>query len=351
MAHLAYALGLGGVPPVAPAEGDPRVWNLMGFKLAALANPKIYNGVNTLGTPRMARAAFEISRILDRPFMISEWTTSPLVLSPDGLDQIFAFRDEDVPVGVYSMPLYGATAPLDAGSFLAQSFAELFGALFVAGILLEGRRAHLEIASVDVTGFDMRLGLGAYGTPEQLLLIGAYRQCMQRLTGSAEPTHKLLTMAKLPDVQSAAERTATALWLTLAGVQTLAGGGRISMSEVYSPAQLILDLEGAAFMDRLRRGLLWDEPGVNLDLIDRVGIGGSHLDTDELLEGFRNEIWSPDLFNRESAQKWMATPGRDVIKTALERVRTGLAQPRYVVGMDRQKEVESVFETYVNELT
>ena len=173
--------------------------------------------------------------------------------------------------------------------------------------------------------------------------MAAYRQCLAHFAGSAPAGSKLLTMGKLPDAQSAAERAMGVLFLSLAGVRAFGGGGRICMSEVCSPLQLMIDLEICRYVRRLGRGLLWRQQGVDLDLVESVGPHATYLDSEPVLSCFREEVHDADLFSRESVQAWLAAGARSVEQRARERMDSALEVPPFELDRLKTRELDRIF--------
>ena len=349
VSRLAYALGINGHAPISPSDVDPPLRDIFSFKVGAEHHPGAEPSPGAVATPIQARTAFEMCRILEKPFTLGQWTSSPLELSRDGLACLYEFLEDDVTLNIASMPLYGATAALDLGTFLAQSFAEVLGTLAVVSAIIRNRPPRIGQMVIDITGFEMRTANAVYGSPEQLLLIAAYFQCLRRLHGrDIHPQSKLLGMGKLPDAQTGAERAFSALFLSLAGARSLFGAGRISKGEVYSVGQLVIDVEICDYVSRILKGLLWRDEGLNLDLVDQVGPRGTFLTTDEVVEGFREEIWTPGLFSYERYVSWEEAGGRSIGERAVEIARQKIDSADFELDDGKRRELNSAYEAFRN---
>jgi trimethylamine--corrinoid protein Co-methyltransferase len=119
--------------------------------------------------------------------------------------------------------------------------------------------------------------------------------------------------------------------------------------------QCVLDDEilGAAF--RIVKGFEVNDETIALDLIKKVGIGGSYLGEDHTVENFRSLRWFPKLTNRSRWDKWMEAGGKDFRQKGIERAKKILAthqpeylEPKLAAELDRtavsfqEKEIENV---------
>lgn len=347
VSRLAHAFGISGDAPVSPADVAPPLRDMLAFKLGVEHHPGTDPSPGAMSTPLQARTAFEMCRVLNKSFTLGLWTSSPLELSREGLACLYELAEEDITVNIASMPLYGATTALDLGTCLAQSFAEILGTLAVVSAIVRNRPSHIGQMVIDITGFDMRAANAVYGSPEQLLLIAAYFQCLRHRHGrDIRPESKLLGMGKLPDAQTGAERALGVLFLALAGAKSFFGAGRISRGDIYSVEQFVIDVEICRYVSRIQEGLSWRDEGPDLDLVDRVGPHGTFLTTDELVGGFRQEIWSPDLFSYERYESWSANGEKSVRETALDIARRMIASSDFEIEDEKRRGLDSIYEAF-----
>jgi trimethylamine:corrinoid methyltransferase-like protein len=75
---------------------------------------------------------------------------------------------------------------------------------------------------------------------------------------------------KRPDAQAACKRTASALWQALLGVRHF-GVGQLSIDEVFSPQQAVLDREILAYVERIVEGLDLESETVDTVTLIREG--------------------------------------------------------------------------------
>jgi trimethylamine--corrinoid protein Co-methyltransferase len=111
-------------------------------------------------------------------------------------------------------------------------------------------------------------------------------------------------------------------------VSLIWGLGQLESEKTISLAQLVIDDEMIAYARHYQRGAPVTPQTVNYDLIREVGIGGSYLESDDTLTGWREHLWIPGLLNRK---------GREACPDPLEAVAARRA--RGIVDADREEKI------------
>jgi trimethylamine--corrinoid protein Co-methyltransferase len=231
----------------------------------------------------------------------------------------------------------GASTPLTLAGYLVMQTAEVLACNIMNWVLL-GR----------VSGYgggpamlDMRRGTPSQSAPETILLCLA---CMdlQRYYGDPEPIfpYALGADAKFPDVQAGVDKTLSAAVAVLAGSRVLSAGmGALCLSGVASLAQLVIDYELCQSLEHILRGFEVDQAHIGLDVIKRIGIGGSFLAEDHTLQYMRETLFFPRLFDRRMVNDWQQDR-RGMLDYAKDRVREILKQPDHPEYLSREQALE-----------
>jgi trimethylamine--corrinoid protein Co-methyltransferase len=82
--------------------------------------------------------------------------------------------------------------------------------------------------------------------------------------------------------------------------------GLLSIDEICSPIQLVLDNELLAALQRFTTEFAVTEESIGLDTILSAGPGGSYLDTEHTVSLFRTEHWQPSIWSRQMLPQWLA---------------------------------------------
>ena len=125
----------------------------------------------------------------------------------------------------------------------------------------------------------------SFATPETVLIDLAVAQLFRERYGLPCGTGVGLIDAPVPGPLSIYERTFKAFCSSLAGEPSFPVG-IIGGAVVFSPEQVLLDLDIAATQAQLLRGIGGEHFGESLDLIREKGIGGLFLDTEHTARPF-----------------------------------------------------------------
>jgi trimethylamine--corrinoid protein Co-methyltransferase len=197
-----------------------------------------------------------------------------------------------------------------------------------------------------VSTVDMRSGISCYGRPEQQRINAAFAD-IARFYGCSAHGHTGLTDAKLPSFEAGAQRAVGALWTALACGHAHISAGLLSMDEVCSPVQMVLDHDLALGLNALLAEPVADDEACAFDEIASVGVGGAYLGTDMTAAKHREELVRPATWSGEFLAGWMTSGRRtDVDKArqiALELARTHPPQP--MIAAEEETELRRVIAT------
>ena len=124
--------------------------------------------------------------------------------------------------------------------------------------------------------------------------------------------------AKIPGVQASLEHMLSAVVCANYGGEVVNGLGEPAGSTLLSYEQILLDHEIAAMIVKVYRGFRVDSEELAVDLIAKVGIGGSYLATRHTLERMRG-VFSPMLWDTDPYDHWVAKGKKDPMAVAREK--------------------------------
>ncbi|MCS7187513.1 MAG: trimethylamine methyltransferase family protein, partial [Armatimonadota bacterium] len=287
----------------------------------------------------------EMAKAMGHEFGIGVETFSPLSFSGNSLDVAIHFSDEVSEVGLDPMPIMGISAPLDWHAAWAQSVAENIGG-YILLRLLGFKRVY---PSFRLFTGSMRSGLISFGAPEYALILlmrVKIRKFYNIPVGVAE---SMLTTAKLPDQHAATEKASLTLFAALAGYREFEGAGTLSLDEIFSPQQFIVDLEVRDYIARVIRGI--DKVSIK-DAIELVQEGlteGNFLAAPFTTNRWRDVYWRPRLFHQIPLSQWKKEPKR-VLDEAWEVAREKIAKHDYELDEDKVRELEAIVQRARKEL-
>ncbi len=287
----------------------------------------------------------EMGEVMGHDFGIGVETFSPLSFSGNSLDVLVYFSNEIREVGLDPMPIMGITAPLDRHAAWAQSVAENVGG-YILLRLLGFERVY---PSFRLFTGSMRSGVISFGAPEYALLLLMRIKVREFYNIPIGVAESMLTTAKLPDHHAATEKATLTLFAALVGYRVFEGAGTLSLDEIFSPQQFIIDMEVRDYIARILRGA----GGMsNRDAIELVQEGledGNFLAAPFTASEWRNVYWCPRLFHQTPFSQWKKMPKR-LLEDAWEIAREKIAEHDYELDGDKVRELEAIVQKASKEL-
>jgi trimethylamine--corrinoid protein Co-methyltransferase len=131
--------------------------------------------------------------------------------------------------------------------------------------------------------------------------------------------------AKLPDAEAAAQATLGMLLNALAGLTLTQTLGTLASGLYGSAEMLLICNEIVRMITRVQGGVAVTDETLATEVIREVGPGGQFLDHAHTLRHFREELFFPFLFRRQSIEEWRQRGAHSIASAAHERVREILA--------------------------
>jgi len=250
-----------------------------------------------------------------KPFLLAYLEpTSPLQHSQVVMRKVLRMAEHGLPFVYAPGPVDGATAPVTQAGALVMSNAESLSGLAIAQLRHKGTPFVLGSGSGPL---DMRSMVATYSAPEFML------HCM----GMAEMAHYYYRLpvwgfsgcsdSKLPDIQAGIESALWVLWTALSGANLVHDVGYIESGLTCSCEMMVINDEIIGFVRRLLQGIRITPQTLALEVIDRVGPGGSFLATQHTKDNFRN-IWYPEVLDRRNYSKWIEAGEQTTLDRARE---------------------------------
>jgi trimethylamine--corrinoid protein Co-methyltransferase len=211
------------------------------------------------------------------------------------------------------MPMMGLSAPVGLLATTVQGTAEALAVLCLVQAAAPGTPF---IFAPALAVMEPRSGRYAGGSVEHALL-GAATTEMGRHLGLPVQASVGGTDAHVPGAQAGAERAVGNLLPVLAWPDLLVGPGLLGGSTVYSPEQLLLDVEVFRRAVRLRRGIDGALEEIVETALDEVGPGGDLLARPATRRAAHGGEWHLDRLGvRDSWERWEAAGRPDVVDEA-----------------------------------
>ena len=243
----------------------------------------------------------EGGRLSDYAFLTIEMI-SPLQFGREEMEQFVTYWERGLPVSLGQILSAGGTSPATLAGTVALELAENLVINLINRVFYGIRTLHF---SNSATVLDLRSAAFRYGRPELGLTHLAMGQ-LARHFGGDFGANSLLGDAKVPSCEMGMQKALNAIPAIMAGSLGIGTLGLLSVDEIGSPIQLIIDNEYAGALQRFARGFEVDEEHLAFDLIKELGPGGLFTGTAHTVRHYRKEHWQPDLFSREMYNSWIA---------------------------------------------
>jgi trimethylamine--corrinoid protein Co-methyltransferase len=248
---------------------------------------------------------------------------SPLQFGREELEQFMFFWERGLNADPGQILSSGGTAPATLAGTLALQLAETLVINFLARVFFGRQTLYFGNSS---TVIDLKSGVFQYGRPELGLTHLAFGQ-IARHYGASFHTNALLGDAKVPSCEMGMQKAINAIPAILAGSGSLGTLGLLSVDEIGSPIQLIIDNEYCGALQRFARGFTVDEEHLAYETIQEAGPGGNFMGREHTARHYTREHWQPRLFSREMLNGWMSGDQKADMQRALDIYESILAKP------------------------
>jgi trimethylamine--corrinoid protein Co-methyltransferase len=259
----------------------------------------------------------------ERPFVTFHYcpVVSPLTMDELSTEAIISFSEAGLPVYPSIVPNAGLTSPMSMAGTLAQGNAEFLAISILMQMIREGTPT---IYATLPTVADMRTGAYASGGIECGMLHMAFAQ-MARFYNVPSGGYIGLSNSKINDAQAGYETGMSTVAGVLAGADMLNMGGLLDALKIFDFAKAVIDDEIAQMLKRLKRGILFSEDELALQVISQTRPGGSFMMTSHTAKRMRSEALLPRLADREAREIWEKKGCLDTHARAMQRVNEILA--------------------------
>lgn len=228
-------------------------------------------------------------------------SSSPLAYAADALEAAFVFGEAGISTGFMCMPIGCATAPATVGGTAVLANAEVLAGIVLFELFFPGVPTFYGSCA---TMLELRTGGITSGAPEDCLLQAA--ACgMARHYGVPANIGTFAPGAKASDWQAGVENALSGAVSQFSGADMMCGAGLLNCARIFSFEQLLMDCEIYDMLRVAAQGFVVDEDALALDMVDRVGPGGSYLATKHT-RSHMTGIWQPAFAERGTWESWVA---------------------------------------------
>lgn len=252
-------------------------------------------------------------------------TVSPLVLEGPTTEAAMVWAENHVPVHITGMAQAGMTGPATIPGDLIVNHAETLA--LACAIQAHSPGAPLMYGSV-LSAMDPRTGAYIGGSPESTILCALSVE-MAKFCEIPNSTGGLGSSAKVPGVQGSIENTVSSMMCAICGGEVVNGLGVLDGSTLLSYEQLLFDHEIAGMTLKTFSGVEVNDETLAVDLIKKIGIGGSYLGQKHTMAHIR-DYHVQLMWQNESFDQLVRKGGMDSLMAANERTESILKEHKPV---------------------
>jgi len=226
---------------------------------------------------------------------------SPLHYSAEMAGSLIEYARAGLPVMCASAAMAGSSGPVTLAGVLALDNAESLAGLILTQLVNPGNPFIYGATSAPM---DMRSGGMCIGAVETSLLVSGTIQ-LARFYNLPSRSGGTLTDAPFPDFQAGVESTLGLTTAVRGGANfILHAAGILGSFIAMSFEKFLLDEELCGMVRKLVSPLDLSTEAIDLEMIQKVGVGGHYLTQPKTFKLCRTEFFLPKVFNRTTPGQW-----------------------------------------------
>jgi trimethylamine--corrinoid protein Co-methyltransferase len=307
--NIDFACTLGIASDVTSERADRHHFEAM---LLNTSKPVIFTAMDLNGLMDIVKMSVEVYGSLEKlqkdPFLLLfSPPVAPLRHPKEGMQKLLYMAENKLPIAYVAGVLAGATGPVTMAGSLAQANAEILSGLVISQLKRKGTPC---LHGGAILLFDMKTGEPSYGAPEMLLMTAAFTD-IAKYYELPMFSYSGVTDSKVLDQQAAIESAFWILFPALSGGHLAHDIGFMESGVCGSMELIVLCDEVIGMIKKIRKGILVNKETLALDVINKVGSGGTFIDTDHTFNNFKKN-WQPNFFDRFSYEFWKNNGGLSV---------------------------------------
>ena len=131
----------------------------------------------------------------------------------------------------------------------------------------------------------------------------------------------------------------------LAGSKVFYGGGLLSLDELFSPLQLVIDCEIRDYAQRLAAGFEFSEETLAVPVIEEaIREDGNFLVQEQTLTQYQRMYWMPRLFDYGMMGGHLAGETKDAVEAAREVMKQAIGRYDFALPEDVRRKIDAVYQ-------
>lgn len=353
--RLAESYGIGGIYPVAPQDLPPLMRAVACFKICYESSELVwpYDYLDIRQTPFL----YDMHQLMGQPFTVTLVVPQPLRIDENDLEVFLRFHERwqagaDIRFQVLDYAMLGISKPISAVGCFTMNLANTLA----MRMLFKAFDPAIELGLRGQVGHpvDFRAACWAWGHPRRHIYHWLAARALPVLCGVEVNAYRLSgalleSSSCAADLQTGMERMASCLLPALQGARHFTGAGNLCVDDLYSPVQLVLDVEIVRYVRETLEAFTphpdtFEITGLYELCRDCARGDALFLAHPDTAAKARTLLPSEGLIRREKLGAWEAhgTLLKDRARTeALERMRKPL---EFRLPADKQKELDRIYQ-------
>ena len=261
---------------------------------------------------------------------------APLIHPADSLSKLLYCVDHRIPVIYTSATTAGQNGPVTLAGSLAMSVARVVSGLVIGQLRNPGA---VMIVTFHVSAMDMRNAIHPYASPEHVIGQAAAKD-MALYYRIPTFGRAGCTDSKILDQQAGFEAGYEILMQAISGENLIHDVGYLESGLTASWDSIVMCNEFIGAAKRVVDGFELNEDALALDVIHQVGPSGHFMAESHTVAHFKQEIWLPDLIDRNNLHRWteqgersMGDRIRDRVKSILDNHKPEILAPELSMAL------------------
>ncbi|SLM29811.1 MttB8 [Desulfamplus magnetovallimortis] len=304
--------------------------------------------VNTAEGRRDLKAMWEISKALrggekelrEKPYWIQyDEPISPLKHPFDSMDKLIFCAETGSPVIYSPAPIACSTAPMTVAGHTVQGLAESFFGMVVHQLAAPGAPF---LMGVGAAVLDMATSQCSYNAPEYMMTYMAMVE-MSKWLDIPNWGYGGTSDAQIPDMQASYEAGLEAFMSVFAGSNLNHDVGYLDFGLSGSLDMIVIVNEMIDQIRRMYKGIPVNDDTLALNVIPEGASQNQFLTHPHTFKHLRKVQWKPELFCRQSHDKWVAQGRTTLLDRARARLDEILKNHRPMpIASEKQKAIDKI---------
>ncbi|MCM8804323.1 MAG: trimethylamine methyltransferase family protein [Candidatus Omnitrophica bacterium] len=343
---IAHTLGAYGSALVFPCDLPQKLGEVATYKFCLEVSDRIY-GAGVFSDEYVFDIVQEIIYLIKGKYEIGMHMISPMSFDKFLIENAFRYIDRDTSFWVGTMPMVGATSPIDFICSVSQSLAEVLSGAAILKILSPKNEV---IFLPFVYPFDMKYGSIVFGGPDFIKLnlilhqIGEYYgiDIMARVFNN---------MGKYPGDAQMALSSAGVILSLLFGMKNFGWAGMCCIDEIASIEQVIIQYEILKSCLHIKEGIEFDENKMDIEFMKESILKENSFLTHPLtLENYKKVLFFSDIFSNEPFNVWEKNGKKSIWQKAREKAIELLKEHKFERDEFQRRELEKIYQKAVKKL-